>query len=391
MPMSKTTRKEMLPRMRERYLRRGKKGKKVMIDDLCDQCNYSRKHAIKLLNAKAGWGGDPQKRKGRPPRYGKDTEKIVLKLWQVSEQTCGKRLKAMVPLWLPYYEKMYGQLKESIQEQVLSISAAQIDRILSPHKVMKGRCGTKPGSILKTQIPIRTDNWDATQPGFLEADTVAHCGGSLAGDHIWSVTYTDIFSGWTVNRGVWNKGADGIVKATQSMEELLPFEILGFDCDNGSEFLNQHLIRYLQNRPIPIQFTRSRPYHSNDNAHVEQKNWTHVRQLFGYHRIEDKTLLDQMNALYKNESSLLHNYFYPATKLIDKHRIQSKIKKIHDKPQTPYQRLMASEHINAKQKERLTDIYKKLNPFELKKTQEIKLKNIFLQIDLHSRGRNIAI
>ena len=192
--MSKTTRKEMLPRMRERYLRRGKKGKKVMIDDLCDQCNYSRKHAIKLLNAKAGWGGDPQKRKGRPPRYGKDTEKIVLKLWQVSEQPCGKRLKAMVPLWLPYYEKMYGQLKESIQEQVLSISAAQIDRILSPHKVMKGRCGTKPGSILKTQIPIRTDNWDATQPGFLEADTVAHCGGSLAGDHIWSVTYTDMIS-----------------------------------------------------------------------------------------------------------------------------------------------------------------------------------------------------
>jgi len=372
--MSKTTRKEMLPRMRERYLRRGKKGKKVMIDDLCDQCNYSRKHAIKLLNAKAGWGGDPQKRKGRPPRYGKDTEKIVLKLWQVSEQPCGKRLKAMVPLWLPYYEKMYGQLKESIQEQVLSISAAQIDRILSPHKVMKGRCGTKPGSILKTQIPIRTDNWDATQPGFLEADTVAHCGGSLAGDHIWSVTYTDIFSGWTVNRGVWNKGADGIVKATQSMEELLPFEILGFDCDNGSEFLNQHLIRYFQERPKKVGFTRSRPYHKNDNAHVEQKNWTHVRQLFGYDRFEDIELLVLMNEIYCDQWELLNNFFKPCMKLTSKERHGSKIKKRYDKPLTPCDRLLQSKHISEETKNTLQAKRESLNPIELSQQLEQKLR-----------------
>jgi len=252
-------------------------------------------------------------------------------------------------------------------------------------------CGTKHGSLLKKHIPIKTDQWDEKQPGFVEADLVAHCGTSLLGDFIWSLTLTDIYSGWTENRAVWNKGATGIVDQIHDIENNLPFEILGFDCDNGSEFLNQYLIRYFQNRPSAVQFTRSRPYHSNNNAHVEQKNWTHVRQLFGYHRIEDKTLLDKINVLYKNESSLLHNYFYPATKLIDKCRIQSKIKKIHDKPQTPYQRLMASEHINAKQKEQLTDFYKKLNPFELKKNQEIKLKNIFLQIDLHSRGRNIAI
>ncbi|MCX7120855.1 MAG: hypothetical protein NTZ67_03645 [Gammaproteobacteria bacterium] len=245
--------------------------------------------------------------------------------------------------------------------------------------------------MLKKRIPIKTDQWDEKQPGFVEADLVAHCGTSLMGDFIWSLTLTDIYSGWTENRAVWNKGATGVVDQIHDIENNLPFEILGFDCDNGSEFLNQYLIRYFQNRPSEVQFTRSRPYHSNDNAHVEQKNWTHVRQLFGYHRIEDKTLLEKMNVLYKNESSLLHNYFYPATKLIDKRRIQSKIKKVHDKPKTPYQRLMTSEHISAVQKEQLTDIYKKLNPFELKKNQEMKLKTIFQQIDLHLRGRNIAI
>ena len=136
----------------------------------------------------------------------------------------------------------------------------------------RGRCGTKPDSLLKTEIPIRTGTWDLTQPGYLEADSVAHCGTSLAGDFIWSLTYTDICSGWTEGRAVWNKGAAGVVAATQEVEESLPFELLGFDCDNGSEFLNHPLWGYLAKRQSPVEFTRSRPYHKNDNAHVEQKN-----------------------------------------------------------------------------------------------------------------------
>jgi hypothetical protein len=153
--------------------------------------------------------------------------------------------------------------------------------------------------LLKTQIPIRTDNWDITRPGFLEADTVAHCGGRLEGDFIWSVTYCDILSGWTCNRAVWNKGAHGIVEATRSVEASLPFELLGFDTDNGSEFLNWHLLRYFQERKKAVGFTRSRPYKKNDNGHVEQKNWTHVRQLLGYERLEDPALVGAINDLYR--------------------------------------------------------------------------------------------
>jgi len=220
---------------------------------------------------------------------------------------------------------------------------------------------------------------------------VAHCGTSLMGDFVWSLTLTDIYSGWTENCAVWNKGARGVVDQTHDIEENLPFSILGFDCDNGSEFLNHHLIRYFQKRPVPVQFTRSRPYHKDDNAHVEQKNWTHVRQLFGYYRIEDKTLLDDMNDLYANECSDLRNFFYPAMKLIDKQRIQSKIKKVHDKAKTPYQRLMESPHITEQQKKTLTEKYQQLNPFTLRNNLERKLKLIFNKIDLHLKGRNVAI
>lgn len=386
-----------LEQLKKRYIGADRATKALILDEFCSNSGFHRKHAIRLFSKKL-----MRKTAGKKAADGRGRKKIyeperllapLKQIWFATDQMCGKRLKAAIPIWLPFYESSYGALNNHIKTQLLAMSEATIDRFLEPtrNQFPKRLCGTKPGSLLKKHIPIKTDQWDEKQPGFVEADMVAHCGTTLLGDFIWSLTLTDIYSGWTENRAMWNKGATGVVDQIHDIENNLPFEILGFDCDNGTEFLNQYLIRYFQKRPIPVQFTRSRPYHSNDNAHVEQKNWTHVRQLFGYHRIEDKTLLDKMNFLYKNESSLLHNYFYPATKLIDKCRIQSKIKKIHDKPKTPYQRLMASEHISQEKKEQLTDIYKKLNPFDLKKSQETKLKNIFLQIDLQLRGRDIAI
>ncbi|WP_206171136.1 hypothetical protein, partial [Phragmitibacter flavus] len=228
------------------------------------QFGYSRKHAIKLLGAKAGWGGDPAKAKGRPAHYTTEVVEVLWSIWKCAEQPCGKRLVKLLSLWLPHYEAEAGKLKAAVRQQVLCISAAQADRLLAPRKAKikhRGRSGTKPGSLLKHHIPIRTDNWDITQPGWLEADTVAHCGTSLEGDFIWSVTYTDIYSGWTSLRAVWNKGAHGIVEATREVEAALPFAIEGFDCDNGSEFLNWHLVRYFQQRPKAVGFTRSRPYH----------------------------------------------------------------------------------------------------------------------------------
>ena len=325
-------------------------------------------------------------RKGRPPVYGAEVEKVFWRIWKVAEQPCGKRLAAMRELWLPYYEGRYGKLEAEFKQKILSISAAQIDRLLAPRKVRsagKGRCGTKPGGLLKNHIPIRTDNWDICRAGYLEADTVAHCGESLEGDFIWSVTYTDIFSGWTSNRAVWNKGATGIVAATREVESHLPFKILGFDCDNGSEFLNWHLVGYFQDRPQRVGFTRSRPYHKNDNGHVEQKNWTHVRELFGYERFENPQMVESMNVLYREVWEPLHNFFLPSAKLISKDRQGAKIKRRHDQAQTPCDRLLACSEVTAQEKSKLKEQRAKLDPFQLHERLEEELRRILYRA-LHS-------
>jgi hypothetical protein len=386
MPMSRKIAEEVLPRLRQRYAGRGREGRRRLIDEVCEQWGYSRKHAIKLLGAKAGWGGDPSARKGRPPVYGEGEAGVLWVIWKTAEQPCGKRLKALLPEWLPHYEREHGKLAEGLRGRLLAISAAQIDRMLAVRKVRaghRGRCGTKPGGLLKTQIPIRTDNWDITRPGFLEADTVAHCGGSLEGDFIWSVTYCDIHSGWTSNRAVWNKGAHGIVEATREVEAALPFELLGFDTDNGSEFLNWHLLRYFQERPRKVGFTRSRPYKKNDNGHVEQKNWTHVRQLLGYERLDDPELVGPINVLYRECWEPLHNFFLPSAKLESKSRLGAKVKRKHDLPQTPCQRLLESAEVDAEAKRRLRSRLKLLNPFELHRKLEEGLRGI-LHRALHS-------
>ena len=266
------------------------------------------------------------------------------------------------------------------------ISAAQVDRLLRPHKTRlkhRGRCGTKPGGLLKHHIPIRTDNWDVSRPGYLEADTVAHCGESLEGDFIWSVTYTDIYSGWTSLRAVWNKAAAGIVEATRQVEGSLPFELLGFDCDNGSEFLNWHLVRHFQERPRQVGFTRSRPYHKDDNGHVEQKNWTHVRQLLGYSRLGQPELCAEINRLYRELWEPLHNYFCPSAKLLRKERHGAKVQRRHDVPKTPCDRLLACGQVDKATKDKLQKERDRLNPFELARKVEASLRRI-LQHSLRS-------
>ncbi len=303
---------------------------------------------------------------------------------------CSKKLKAAIPLWLPFYETVYKALTPETQDKLLSISAASIDRALKPVRLTHGRkglSGTKPGSLLKSQIPIRTHFWDISQPGFMEADTVAHCGNSLAGDFVWSLTMTDIYTTWTENRATWNKGAQGVLAQIQDIEEKLPFTMQGFDCDNGSEFLNYHLVRYFTDHPSVMSFTRSRPYRKNDNAHVEQKNWSHVRQLFGYDRFEDPSLVGLMNDLYANEWSLYQNHFCPSMKLFKKQRINSKYYKKYDAPQTPYHRVLASDQVDSEIKDHLKTVHQSLNPFILKKIIEKKLRVIFKHVKVTSNVR----
>lgn len=378
--MSQKIREEMLPRLRQRYLKRSREGRSKMLDELCEQFGYDRKHAIKLLGGKAGWGGDPAVPKGRPRIYGPEVTEVLWEIWKLSEQPCGKRLKALLPLWLPSYEAWKGRLSPEVRKNVLSISPAQADRLLKPRKAAEERrirSGTKPGGLLRSQIPIRTRHDEVTAPGWLEADTVAHCGGSMEGNFIWSITFTDIHTGWTCLRATWNKGEAGVVAGLEDVEHHLPFALEGFDCDNGSEFLNWHLLRYLRERKEgPVHFTRSRPYKKDDNGHVEQKNWTHVRLLLGYGRLEDPELVEAINRLYVEVWEPLNNYFMPSTKLIGKLRTGGKVTRKHDDPITPCDRLLSCPEIPGKIKTQIRKTRKSLNPIELKMELEKRLEPI---------------
>lgn len=368
-----------LESIKSRYKKATRQQKQKILDEFCATTGYNRKYVIYALGKRKN--KRRRKKPGRQSSY--NHERILTPLrtiWLFSDFMCSKKLKSAIPDWLPYYEKEHGALDERTRNQLHTISPSTIDRLLKvwrPQYPGKGRSGTKPGRLLKNQIPIKTDHWDVTKPGFLEADTVAHCGNSLAGDFVWSITLTDILTTWTENRATWNKGADGVKKNIKNIEKNLPFELLGFDCDNGSEFLNWHLVRYFTQRKNPVQFTRSRPYRKNDNAHVEQKNWTHVRHLFGYERFDKPAMVNLMNDLYRNEYSRYQNHFIPTMKLVKKEKINSKYRKKYDTPKTPYQRVMESEHVDQATKDRLAQAHSLLNPFVLKRTLERKLKKIF--------------
>lgn len=387
--MGKDARKAYLQSIKKRYQQSDRAAKQIILNEFCMVCGYCRKYAIRLLNrkgkAKPSTLRPGPKRKYSPERLMEPLRRI----WLTSDQLCGKRLKAAIPFWLPHYEEAFGSLDESIRRDLLDISAATLDRLLKSLRAShpKGLGGTKPGSLLKSQIPIRTHFWDESLPGFVEADTVAHCGSSLAGNFVWSLTMTDIVTGWTECRATWNKGAHGVLEQIQAIENLLPFPLRGFDCDNGSEFLNHHLVRYFTEHPNQPAMTRSRPYRKNDNAHVEQKNWTHARHLFGYDRIALPELVPLMNALYSELWCPLQNHFCPSLKLKEKHREGARYVRKYHPPQTPYQRVMEHPSIDDEIKTALREQHETLNPFTLKSQIEAQLKIIFSSVSVTSNVR----
>ena len=377
--MSRNTTREVILKMRERYGRRGREARGRLLDELCELCGYGRKHAIKLLGGTLPVAGEKGRRGGPRQRYG-EAERAVLKaIWLAAEQPCGKRLKAALALWLPHYEAERGVLDGALRARVLAPSAATIDRLLAPCRVALGsraRCGTRPGTLLRKQIPVRTEHWDVAGPGWIEADTVAHCGESMAGDFVWSLTMTDVHTQWTETRAVWNKDQHGVQTRIAEVEKALPFAILGFDSDNGGEFLNWHLADYFLGRNAPVAFTRSRPYHKNDNARVEQKNWTHVRQLVGYDRLAEPAQAVLLNDLYAREWGQFRNFFCPAMKHLRTEVEGSRKKRIYDIPQTPFERLKASGQADPRQIAKLEALKATLNPFALKRSIEKKLRRV---------------
>jgi hypothetical protein len=371
--MSQRSKREYLERIHGRYQRAGREQKKKILDEFCLICGHHRKHAIRLLR------GALKKARARPgpeAEYGAELLPHLKRIWLASDQLCSKRLAPALQVWAP----LDPEVPEEVRAKLLKISPAQIDRLLRPiraHYPARRRSGTRPGSLIARQIPIRTDNDDITEPGYFEVDTVSHGGASAEGDFVWSIVFTDLVTTWTEARATWNRSAAGVRENVAEFEGTLAFPVLGFDSDNGGEFINYGLHAFLRERAKPVYFTRSRAYKKNDNAHVEQKNWTHVRQFLGYERLDCPEVVPLLNDLYRTEWRQFQNFFCPSFKLESKERTGGQVKKKYDKPQTPYARVLASEKIKEAAKEKLRAEFAQLNPFQLKGRIEQKLKVIF--------------
>ncbi len=310
------------------------------------------------------------------------------KIWLSANLPCSKRLKAVLPLWLPGYVQEYGGLPTEVTEALIAISPATIDRLLKPVRVKykgRSRSTTKPGTLLRKQIPIKTNQWDESHPGFLEADTVAHCGTSMAGMFAFTIDCVDIATGWTEQRAVWGKGETDVLAQIKDIEVSLPFPLLGFDSDNGGEFLNYHLLRHFTEREQRVTLPGAE-HIIKMTTHISNRKTGPTSDsgldITGSILLEIVPLL---NKLYKTEWRLFHNFFCPSVKLIAKQRIASKTIKRYDNPKTPYQRVMDSPDIAPSTKRSLTKLFKKLNPFRLRKAMEDKLKKIFLLCYKNSR------
>jgi hypothetical protein len=350
-----------------------------MIDEVSDTLGWDRKHAIKALNGQVSLGRGARKR-GSKATYTGQVKEVIVEIWKRSEQPCGKLLKPTIPLWLDSYETRHGKLPAATRSKIQQCSARQLDRITAAHKLgQDGRHGRSTGRTshrLKSTIAVRCGPWEVDRPGWLEADTVSHGGGSSSGEFMWSLTLTDIHTGWTELAGLWGNSGREVCVGLRRIEARLPFEMLGFDCDNGSEFLNSVVENHLLGQGRPPKWTRSRAYKKNDQAHVEQNNFTHVRQLLGYGRFDDLALVGMVNDLYENAWLPMRNLFTPAMKLLEKKRVGSKVRKTYDSPQTPCDRMLACAHVSEQTKRKLRAARARIDPLALSELIENKLRAI---------------
>lgn len=375
-----------LDTIRLRYRKSTKKQKSIILTEFCAVTGYERKYAIRIL-----WNHvEPRSRRPGPKRvYSHAVIPHLIYLWNAMNRCCSKKMKAALPLWIPFYKE---PLDPTTKQLLLTMSSATIDRRLKDYRdgrALRGLSATT-SSWVKSKIPIKLLDHEIQEPGFIESDTVAHCGNSLSGEFVSSLTMTDLYSGWTENRAVLTKTSEQIIKQIKGIEQRLPFQMKGFASDNGTEFLNHDLHWYLRKRENPVEFVRRRPYKKNDNAHVEQKNFTHVRSLFGYSRVEDQDLVQMMNEIYQAYWNPLWNYFTPCLKLKNKTRIGGRIKKEYDQPKTPAQRLLDYPGLSSAQASYLKDQLRGRNPFWLKQQLDIKLKEFFELVEKKKATSKVA-
>jgi len=385
----------------KRYKSCSKRGKSKILDEFVELTRYRRDYASFLLR---NWGrrvyfsggrvllvGDLERRKkgsGRKRKYDRSVLLALLEFWELLDYPCGKRLRSqlgrLIEKAIEYKEV---EVKKEVFDKLIQISSATIDRLLKPERKryeLKPRARTRPGTLLKRDIPIRTGvDWNEDEVGYIEIDLVSHDGGNARGDFCQTLDIVDIKSGWVDFVAVKNKAQRWVFEALMEIRERLPFHLKGIDSDNGAEFINHHLLNYCKEEGI--KYTRSRPSRKNDNCYIEQKNYTAIRSYVGYYRYDTDQQREVLNELY-SYLRLYINYFQPMMKLRMKQRIGSKIIKRYDEPKTPYQRIIDIKDVSENTKNKLKQTYQTLNPFELKRNICRLQDKIFRMAYLIKRG-----
>ena len=375
--MGPQAKREYLVQMRDRYVRApNRRARGVLLTEAMRVTGYHRKALIRAWRRPVRGPRRGQPRRGRRCRYTAATVRALKALWTAAGYPWSVRLKALMPLWLPWGRKRLA-LTPEVEAQLVRISARQIDRVLAPDKRRLRRRmygGTRPGTLLKHHIPIKTDHWDVTEPGFTEVDLVSHSGDRADGEFLHSLDVTDIHTTWVETRAVLGKSQVRVQEALEHIRQQLPFTLRGIDSDNGSEFINAHLLRYCRRRGI--QFTRGRPYKKDDNAHIEQKNWTHVRKHMGDLRYDTPAALTAMNEVYM-DLRLLQNLFLPSVKLKSKERVGARLRRRYGAAQTALERVQACPQADAAKVAALMTLRERLDPFTLAAQIDQKLQRLY--------------
>lgn len=363
--MSLQARRELLDSIRARYHRGDKNSKSKILDEFTQATGYGRKYAIALLNSVTNL--EKQKlSKQRSRKYGEDVQKALIQVWRLANEICSKRLIPFLPDFMEALERTGNiQLQDDVKKKLLTLCPDTADRLLREERKsgQRGRSTTRAGKLLKRQIPIRTfSDWNDVVPGFFEADLVAHCGNSASGTFLNSLVLTDIATAWTECFALLRKSEMDVLDALRKAQKILPIKLLGFDSDNGSEFINTGLLEFCKEEKIT--FTRSRAYKKNDQAHVEERNGSVVRRIVGYDRYEGVSSKTSLQDLY-DVVRLYVNYFQPTMKLLSKQRDGQKVSRKHDRAQTPYRRMLDSPAVSDNTKKHLRETYSRLDPVQL--------------------------
>jgi len=378
--------------LREEYLKASKKEKGRILDEYCKRTGEERKYAIKKFRYKVKLK-NPEDRKRRPNKYGGDVVSTLAEIWEIFDHPCGQRLKTLLEDETDKLRRL-GEVKcsDEVARQLKTISSATIDRRLAHQKEVLSlnlKHLKKRDMTLLSLVPVKTSaDLDRQQSGSIQVDCVEHCGMSASGEYVNSLTTVDILFGWWEGEALMGKGQERALEGLKNCRERFPSEWIEVHPDNGTNILNWHIYKYAKD--TKLELSRSRAYKKNDNCFVEQKNSTHVRKPFGYLRFDTEEEQEIMNDLYRNELRLFKNFFQPVMKLKEKVRVKGKMHRKYDTPKTPYKRMMESDQVSVQVKERLKEVYDSLNPAELKREINIKVKKLYEVYRKKTGSKNIA-